>query len=512
MFLTARRLFATILFFALFVMAAREIADPDFWWHLRTGQFIVETRTIPHADIFSFTNAGRPWVTHEWLSEVLMYALYALGSFPALILAFAAVIALTFACVYARCPGRPYVAAFALLLAALAAAPTWGARPQMFSLLLTSIFLYVLDKRRNWSGTLPPLMLLWVNLHSGYALGLVIIAVFLFGEIISDIQSRTILRPFAKLRAGFCSGQAPHASRSTSPLLPRAPAPQRALAGVVILSFAAVLLNPNGATMFVYPFETLTSPTMQAYIQEWFSPDFHQVEFQPFAWLLLGTLAALAFAGKRVSLTQTILLAGFGYAALRSARNIPIFAIIAAPVLAEQLWRLVEARLASTIFVTNKRMTRGMAILNWVVLLIIVAAGAARVAMVAANQNAVERAKYPAAAVDFLQARRGEVTSPLMYNAYGWGGYLIWRLYPETRVFIDGRADVYGDAFIENVYLKAYRGGIDWRAPLDQHNVRVVLVEPGAPLAVQLARDAAWKKAYEDGQAVIFDRQQVPGK
>ncbi len=482
MFLTTRRLFTAILFLALFVMAAREIADPDFWWHLRTGQFIVATRAIPHADIFSFTNAGRPWVTHEWLSEVGMYALYALGSFPALILAFAAIIALTFAFVYARCVAKPYVAAFALLLAAIATAPTWGARPQMISLLLTSIFLFVLDKRRDWIWLLPPLMILWVNLHSGYALGLVIVAVYLFGEIVTQITSRITH----------------HASPP--------PAPLRSLAIIFALCFLAVLLNPNGATMYIYPFETLTSPTMQAYIQEWFSPDFHQIEFQPFAWLLIGTLAAIAFAGKRVSLTQTILLAGFAFAALRSARNIPIFAIIAAPILAEQLWFLVETRLASTVSTnvpTNKRMTRGMMIVNWIILLFIFAAGATRVATVVANQRAVERAKYPAAAVDFLQAQK---LGGALYNAYGWGGYLIWRLYPETRVFIDGRADVYGDAFIEDVYLKAYRGGADWRAPLEQYGVRVVLVEPGAPLATQLAREAEWKKVYEDAQAVIFSR------
>jgi hypothetical protein len=256
--------------------------------------------------------------------------------------------------------------------------------------------------------------------------------------------------------------------------------------------------------MYVYPFETLTSRTMQAYIQEWFSPDFHQFEFQPFAWLLIGTLAAMAFAGKRVSLTQTILLAGFGYAALRSARNIPIFAIIAAPILAEQLWYLVETRgWANALSSTHARVTRGMVIINWLVLLLIVAAGAARVAMVVSNQRAVERAKYPAAAVDFLQAER---IGGALYNAYGWGGYLIWRLYPETHVFIDGRADVYGDAFIEEVYLKAYRGGADWRAPLDQYNVRIVLVEPTAPLTVQLSREAEWKKVYADDQAVILTR------
>ena len=85
--MTPRRLFTAILFLALFTMAAREISDPDFWWHLRTGQFILESRAIPHNDIFSHTNAGRVWIAHEWLSEVLIYAIFSVGSFPLLIVA-----------------------------------------------------------------------------------------------------------------------------------------------------------------------------------------------------------------------------------------------------------------------------------------------------------------------------------------------------------------------------------------------------------------------------------------
>ncbi len=142
---------------------------------------------------------------------------------------------------------------------------------------------------------------------------------------------------------------------------------------------------------------------------------------------------------------------------------------------------------------------------NWVLLVVIVLAGLLRVAMVVSNQQEVERTKFPAAAVDFLQAQK--ITGAL-YNSYGWGGYLIWRLYPQTRVFIDGRADVYGDKFIEDVYLKAYRGGADWREPLDRYDVRVVLIEPDAPLASQLARDAEWRKVYDDKQAAIWEHSQ----
>jgi len=474
--LTTRRLFVSILFIALFVMTTREISDPDFWWHLSTGKYIVETHTIPHADIFSFTNAGRPWVTHEWLAEIFIFALYALGSFPLLILIFAALMTLAFALVYLRSPGQPYIAAFAMILAALATAPMWGVRPQMLSLLLTSVFLWILDRKGRSIWLLPCLMLLWVNLHSGYALGLVIVGVYVFAEIITgfNVSSR-----FEVPSLGF------------------------SLLFVLVLCIMAVLFNPNGATMYIYPFETLTSPTMQAYIQEWFSPDFHLSEFQPFAWLLLATLAAIAVSGKRTSFVQTILLIGFGYAALRSARHIPLYAIIAAPIIAEHVWHVIKSHGWVNRLNTHRQMTRVATIVNWILLTMMVLAGIARVAIVLSNQTATERARFPAAATDFIQAQK---IKGGIYNTYAWGGYLIWRMYPQARVFIDGRADVYGDAFIENVYLKAYRGGVDWREPLDRYDVRVVLIEPNAPLAAQLAREAPWKQVYGDQQAIVYVR------
>ncbi len=487
--LSTHRLFVAILFVALFAMTAREIADPDFWWHLRAGQSIIETHSVPRVDVFSGTVAGQPWVAHEWLSEVFIYALFTLGSFLALILACSAIVTLAFVFVYARSDGQPYVAAFAVLLAALASAPTWGVRPQVISLLLTSVFLFVLErwradlgdhKGRPYIWILVPLMVLWVNLHSGFALGLAIIAVYLFGAIVDRVTQ-------------------PPNHPTTQP--PNHPTTQLAL--IFITCLLVVPLNPNGATLYIYPFETLTSHAMQTYIQEWFSPDFHLTEFQPFAWLLLATLAAVGMSGKRVSLTQTLLLVVFGYAALRSSRNIPLFAIIAAPIMAEHVWRLVAARGWTAALEGNAPTTRRMAALNWALLLVIFAAGVARVGMVAANQSAVERAKFPAAAVDFLQAQK--VTGTI-YNSYGWGGYVIWRLYPGARVFIDGRADVYGDAFIEQ-YLAAYRGEASWKPTLERYNIRTILIEPDAPLTAQLAQDAAWKQVYEDKQAVVFEKQ-----
>jgi hypothetical protein len=486
--LTPRRLFTAIFLIALFVMAMREIADPDFWWHLRTGQFILETGSIPQVDVFSYTKSGQPWVAHEWLSEVLIYSIYRLGSFPALILAFSAIVALAFGLVLARSEGKPYVAALAVLLAALATAPTWGVRPQILSLLLTSTFLWILERHSRPGDSsksdrglwlLIPLTVLWVNLHSGYALGLAVIAVYVFGEAVQAFGS------------SYPSGW--RWSRFHN------------LAIVFVLCLLVVPLNPNGATMYAYPFETLGSHAMQTYIQEWFSPDFHLLEWQPFAWLLLGTLAAIALSGKRVRLTNLLLLVALAYAGLRSARLVPMFALVAAPVLAEHTWSILEmhgSRWAKGLKSTS-RVSRSMSLVNWLILLGILIAAALRAGMVIGNQQETEMEKYPAAAVSFVKSQQ---LVGLLYNAYDWGGYLIWQLYPAQRVFIDGRADVYGDAFIEE-FLETYQGGANWRVPLDRYGVQVILVEPGAPIVGKLAQDAAWRQVYEDKQAVIFRKE-----
>lgn len=181
---SSRGLFVFVLMLLIFTGTAQPITDPDFWWHLRTGQYIVETRRIPYTDIFSTLRFGSEWVTHEWLSEVFIYSVFRTLGYGGLIAIFSILITAAFWIVYQRCRKRgvhPYLAGFALLLGAAATMPTWGVRPQMFSLLFASIFISFLDRysRREAMPSiwwLAPLMVLWVSLHAGFALGLVLIA------------------------------------------------------------------------------------------------------------------------------------------------------------------------------------------------------------------------------------------------------------------------------------------------------------------------------------------------
>lgn len=490
--LSVRRLLVFVMMSLVFVLAVRPINDPDFWWHLRTGRFIVETRGVPRTDIFSGTFFGREWVAHEWLSEVLLYLTRQAFGYAGLVVGFALVISAAMWIVYRRCAeraGHPYVAGFALLLGALAASPTWGVRPQMFSFLFASIFVAVLDdyvRKRHRRGVwlLVPLMILWVNMHAGFALGLALIVLTIAGLVLdfrfSDEEKKERLW------------------RRVRPLV--------FVFGACVL---AVSLNPAGARLYLYPFETLTSRAMMKYINEWFSPDFHEPMFQPLAALLFATFAAMVLSRRRVRPSAVLLLAATGYAALRSGRNVPFFALVAAPLLAEHAWKWLTRDGRGGWLTKPERTEAGaQAILKVVlnVVLLVVAPLALcclRVRQVSARESADEAKNFPLAAVEFIRETRPPQP---VYNEYGWGGYMIWKLYPDYRVYIDGRADVYGDAYMEE-FLKTHDAAANWRAPLEHEGVRTVVLNPEAPLASLLRQEGGWRKVFEDGQAVIFVRE-----
>jgi hypothetical protein len=480
--LKIRQVFFILLFLGLFLMTLRPINDPDFWWHLRTGQLIVQTGTIPHFDPYSFTNLGKPWVAHEWLSEILFYDLFRLGSYSLLIFVFSLVITGAFLLAYLRSPrdSRPYVAGFVVLLGAITTAPTWGVRPQMLSLLLTSLVLCLLDRFRKEGNLkflypLPLITLIWVNLHAGYFLGLAIIVLAIFGGLIDMFMERL-------------QRKAPSESHSLKCIT--------ILCGVLVICVFTTLANPNGLGILFYPFQTLTSPAMHQFIQEWFSPDFHSLEWQPLAIFLLALIGVGMFGKKRISPTQIILTLFFGYAALRSMRNIPLFVIVAIPVLAEQINALIQ------IPVEADSPNRLRKVLVPILLAVFVFVVGLRFLQVIQQQPESESKSFPSGAVDWIEINRPEGQ---LFNTYGWGGYLIWRLYPQYPVYIDGRADVYGDKFLY-AYTDIYRNRPGWEQDLEAQSVRLVLIEPESSLAGALQQSPAWNVVYQDQISVLFER------
>jgi hypothetical protein len=216
-------------------------------------------------------------------------------------------------------------------------------------------------------------------------------------------------------------------------------------------------------------------------------------------------LGALAASRRRFGLVEIILLVGFTFASLRAARQISIWVLIAAPVLCVAVLDIYASLPRKLIFRISEHPPLFARILNAVILVVVALIVLVRVSGVALDQTRAEREFFPAAAVEWLQrqGRRGPI-----FNLYDWGGYLIWKLYPDERVFIDGRSDLYGltgDRVVSE-YLQTINGGERWNAALEKYKVRLVLVPPDTPLATLLSVSELWQQVYKDDSAVIFER------
>jgi len=477
--LTTRRAFVAVVAIGLFTMAARNVTDPDVWWHLRTGQLILQNHAVFHTDPYSFTKLGQPWVNHEWLSDVLIFSIYRLGGWGGLIVTFAAITCAAFMLVFLLCEGGPYLAGAFAVWAAIASAPAWGVRPQTLSLFLASLFLFLLERsyaRPKVLWCTLPLMVLWVNLHAGFAVGIAFIALFLAGDVLD-------------IALGFGKW-----SQFQGRL--------RKLSIAIVGCLAVVSLNPYGMRMYWYPLKTVYSKSIEGYISEWSSPNFHQSMYLPALLLLLAIFVATAISPLRLRPRELLLLSVTAWAALHSARHVPLFALVAAPIVSKMVyawsrekWNLFDSGIKAS------PQNSGRQLVNGIVVAALLVFGAFRVGHVLNTQSDVEKRSFPFSAVSFLQENR--LPGPL-FNSYNWGGYLIWRLYPEYPVYIDGRADLYGDGLLDQFASIYQISNSSWRASLDGLAIRTVLVPSDAPIASALRLSPDWKQVYEDRQAVIF--------
>ncbi len=495
-------------FVAIFAMALRPVVDNDVFWHLATGRYMWTTGRIPHADPFSWTAPGRAWIAHEWLTEALLYPLYTHGGYPALMLVFAAVITAAFAVSYAtaRLLGatRP-IGVVVVGVAAVASTHTWGVRPQMLSLLLTALTVWILTGARTagrprllWA--LPPLLALWVNLHGGFIFGLVIIGV--------AALARTCEGIFTPHSLGFTpSGEGS-----------RRPHEAKDLWRAFVVSLAACLLNPNGLKGLIYPFTYLGDNASMRYIAEWVSPDFHQGQYQFFEALLLALVAGVALSPQRPRLADVVLALLFTHLALVSVRNINLFSIVVAPFIAvylsytwRDLWRRAWSKVGRRTSDVGRRKSRGggtvrpaVAALNLTLAAVLVVAVLVSSApnLTAKHNMAIQAGRFPAGTVSYL--RTHQLTGPL-FNSYDWGGYLIWTLYPRVRVYVDGRPDMYGDHFIDD-FVHTWQARPGWRTTLRRQGVRLVLVEPSSGLGRALAGAPGWRVVSRDKVSVLYAR------
>jgi hypothetical protein len=489
-----------ILFAAIFSVAAVPPLDPDLWWHLANGRLILSTWSIPHADVYSFSAAGQPWVMHEWLADLAMYLLYQGGGLPWLVAIFAAVVTAAAVCLYLllRQTGLAPTAAAALtLVGALAGSTAWGARPQLLNVLCSGLLLLGLTRYRAGrlhAFVLPPFIWLWANLHSGFLVGVIISLLFLTGEAFDAWRSRPGAMPRRRLTAlGW------------------------GLAGGVALA----VVNPFGIQTILFPLGTLTSPLIQNNIQEWASPDFHSMAGLMFEGIVFLLLAGLATGRVKARTFEWLLAFALLYLALASQRHVPLFVLGAAPLMGRCAQALLG--LAAAMLPPADRRPAAVAAFRWtpprpaapglglaainLALLIVVGAGMVAYRALPNLQTGPEAAAIsavlPVQATDALQA----LDRPLrVFNYYDYGGYLVWRLFPEGgQVFIDGRVEVYGSQIFSR-YLQVSYLTDSWPAVIAQAHPDAIILPSSHPLVSILRRDPAWQVLSHDAVATVFTR------
>lgn len=458
------RFFTIAVLLTMLIAAVQPVTDPDFWWHITTGNWILSHHAVPHHDLFTYTVQSHRWITHEWLSEVILAVLFAAGHLPLVSLALGAVTAAGFLLVYLAIDRRVnfVIAGCALVLGVAAANPIWGPRIQMITFTLTALtYLWIkryCEGRSRALYALPLVILLWTNLHAGFFIAYAFLGIALAAEGLRWALKRPTALSTRRLRN---------------------------LALVLLASLAAAMVNPNGWDIYLYPLQTISSNAQQRLIVEWFSPNFQMSQMYAFEAMIFLLIGGLAVA-RRIELRQFLfLLAGLGLS-LHSVRNLSFFMLVAVPALADYGQQAIDR--IGWHWPSRRRPTNGLSFALHSVLLVALLA----IVLVASAPSLLQRVDGKLVARDFPIKAAGYLAQhPApghMLNAYGWGGYLIYRLagvQPPQPVFIFGDAALTGDQLLKD-YDHLQSLGHDQAQLLDRYAINWVIFHSDDPIITEL--------------------------
>jgi hypothetical protein len=501
-------LFVALLFgFSCGAMGRLLLRDAGTGWHIRNGDLILRTHAITRVDPFSATMSGQPWYAWEWLYDVLIAAIHRVLGLNGVVFYTAAIMAATFVLVFylaMRRGGGLAISLFLVVLSLGASAVHFLARPHVLSWLFTVLWFELLDSSVYASEStkdrrlffFPALMLLWVNLHGGFVFGFALLAVYIIG---GGIQYFTC----------------PEQREEIGMRLKR-------LGLISMLSLLASFVNPYGYNLHLHIYRYLSDRFLMNQVIEFRSPDFHGVAQQCFALILLVTIAALASARRKHQLPRLLAILLAAYSGLYSSRNLPVSSILltllVAPLLTETVAKAGKnaqiAQWLRNLFSRLQSFSVRMESLElrfrghlWLVLVFALGLWACihggRLASVQLLNAYFDDKHFPVEAAEVIAQR--DIREPIFCPDL-WGGYLIYRLYPQTKVLVDDRHDLYGDQFFKD-YLKVVFVQPDWEKVLDERHVNWVLMQKNSSLGTILELTPGWKLVHEDRTAMLFHRE-----
>jgi hypothetical protein len=452
-------------FFGVFgwTVGLSKLSDNSFFWHLRTGEYILD-HGIPHHDIFSYTAPGTKWVAQSWLAEVTYAALYrSMGGFGIRLLVGAVgagIGVLTYR--LALRLARDRMVAFGLTAAALAGIYTiWSERPLLIGVLYLLVLVWTVEVPDSIVGrhplvVMPVLMWLWANTHGTYQLGFAYLGLHLIGR--------------------WIDGSPPWKGRERSLLVGAA------------IAFAVVFVNPYGVALVTFPIELLSRGDILTHIVEWKSPNFRQSWGIALAVWIVVFIVAVARGRQRVSRRDLIVAIPMLLLALWALRNVGIAPIIGLPIAARALARNDEKT-------SNMRGTLVVAAVS--VLLIV----AALIGYQASTETNFAFSTYPVASFRYLE--RHDLMGKRLLTSDSDAGYVILRYWPQQKVFMDDRYDMYPTSVIYD-YFKLTAAVPGSLKVLDKYRVDVIVWKKDTSLAALLDQSREWKVVYHDGVDAVW--------
>ena len=494
--------FEDILFLAIFLsvigLGPRLLnMDGDLGRHLTIGNYILDNFTIPTRDIFSHTMQGLPLTPHEWLAQVIFALSYRLGGLDGVVILCALLIATTFTLVFRQSVAQSKMLLVSLLVTILAAAAAsihWLARPHLFTLLLTVLWIGELERwratgRYRW-WVLPILMLAWSNIHGAFMVGLMIWVIYLIDHVFT-------IRMLPVDKSGLSNTDLNRENKGRIKML--------LLAGLSALIVTWV--NPVGWRIWETTIGFPQNQYLVSHTVEYQPPNFQQISSWPFLMMICLSILLLSLHRRRILLAATLLLTIWTAFGMISARNIAIYAVVAAPLLAGVGSAIIRERDIHKLIVNFDRRLRrvdeNLFGYIWPLVSILLIGGillSGTILDFSTTGNKFSENVFPVKAVDWIieQPRKGEI-----FNYFPWGGYILFRAWPQQQVFIDGQTDFYGESLTRE-YEKVITLSAGWQEILEQYTVSWVIMPTDSELAKAIDVNPEWERKYQDETAVVF--------
>lgn len=463
---TLKKTLVIITLFLTFCINLNFNTDNDIWWHLKAGEYIVKNKIVPETDIFSYTAVGHTWMNHEWLAQVIFYLLYTIGGLKALILAKATIVTLTFYIFYLLTKKTPYLSVASIIFLSFFTDYYSLVRPHIFQnlFLLISIYLFVEEKYIY----LPLIFLFWANIHSSVFIGLLVLGILLGFKLLKNIQKKDFTK-------------------------------QKKIVIYGLLTLSATIINPYRYKLMTYVGNVKQYSEL---IKEW--QPFPTTTIYFIIFLILCIITCLTFfiqEKKRLSIPIMIIFILFCYLGFSARRFVSISSLVLTWILCTNISAALNKETKSKFIEGLERILSESKIKNIIIIFFVLILFYPAIKHFDAINFSEKTKDYPEEAIDFI---RNNNISGNIYHDYAYGGPVIWELWPQQKVFIDGRITEYEPEIVRDYYSIHFAEDI--QQMIEKYDIEYFLISHQERLELKLYKDSHWKLVHIDDEASVYVR------